>query len=94
LAIYLSSTSDLDYVEEVRALQPLEAHRRRDLYSLVYQTPLPTDHDSVLLFGPNPIPAAHIFYRDELTYAFGSLFYIAIKILFGLGGLQKIYLKK
>ncbi|KAE9421207.1 hypothetical protein Angca_004095, partial [Angiostrongylus cantonensis] len=62
---------DLSYVDELRSMQPVFAHRRADLYTLhvnefdVEETPLK--------FGEFPISNDTIFYRSAYSFAFVNL---------------------
>uniref|UniRef100_A0A1I7XR52 bis(5'-adenosyl)-triphosphatase n=1 Tax=Heterorhabditis bacteriophora TaxID=37862 RepID=A0A1I7XR52_HETBA len=62
---------DLQYVDELRAMQPVFSHRRHDLYTLhVNECDL---DDSVLMFSEFPIASECIFYRSALSFAFVNL---------------------
>ena len=59
-------------MDEVRTVQPLMAHRRNDLYELLFNEHVKlNDSDSPLMFGPNPIPISTVFCRTGLSFAFG-----------------------
>ncbi|CAD5219690.1 unnamed protein product [Bursaphelenchus okinawaensis] len=62
---------DLDYVKEIRQVQPVIAHRRSDLYSIHYNS-VQKNYET-LKFAEIPIPPEQIFYRSEYSYSFVNL---------------------
>uniref|UniRef100_A0A914CTR1 Nitrilase and fragile histidine triad fusion protein NitFhit n=1 Tax=Acrobeloides nanus TaxID=290746 RepID=A0A914CTR1_9BILA len=61
----------LDYLDEVRALQPVLDHRRSDLYSLIANER--SESKESVQFGPNTISSDTIFYRSGKSFAFVNL---------------------
>ncbi|CAD5226767.1 unnamed protein product [Bursaphelenchus xylophilus] len=62
---------DLDYVKEVRELQPVIAHRRNDLYNITYNTVWPVTEN--LYFAEIPIPPEQVFIKSEHSFAFVNI---------------------
>uniref|UniRef100_A0A0K0DJ02 CN hydrolase domain-containing protein n=1 Tax=Angiostrongylus cantonensis TaxID=6313 RepID=A0A0K0DJ02_ANGCA len=61
---------DLSYVDELRSMQPVFAHRRADLYTLHVNE---FDVETPLKFGEFPISNDTIFYRSAYSFAFVNL---------------------
>ncbi|VDM62602.1 unnamed protein product [Angiostrongylus costaricensis] len=61
---------DLSYVDELRSMQPVFAHRRADLYTLHVNE---FDAETPLKFGEFPISNDTIFYRSAHSFAFVNL---------------------
>ncbi|EJW84596.1 hydrolase [Wuchereria bancrofti] len=59
----------LNYLDEVRKLQPVFEHRRSDLYSLVVVQRNEIGNKAYM-FGSHSIPSQHVFYRSTYTFCF------------------------
>uniref|UniRef100_A0A915CP40 Nitrilase and fragile histidine triad fusion protein NitFhit n=1 Tax=Ditylenchus dipsaci TaxID=166011 RepID=A0A915CP40_9BILA len=62
---------NLDYVKQIRTMQPVFGHRRADLYSLIFNEKSKVCQS--LDFGGHIIPAETIFYQSGLSFAFVNL---------------------
>ncbi|CAJ0928645.1 unnamed protein product, partial [Mesorhabditis belari] len=63
---------DLDYVDEIRQLQPVYSHRRHELYSLHFNLTDKADSED-LHFSQHLIKKEYIFARSAFSYAFVNL---------------------
>uniref|UniRef100_A0A915BA71 Nitrilase and fragile histidine triad fusion protein NitFhit n=1 Tax=Parascaris univalens TaxID=6257 RepID=A0A915BA71_PARUN len=59
----------LEYLNKVRTTQPIFAHRRSDLYSIITNEKTPIG-DEPFLFGEHSIESSVVFYRSEYSFAF------------------------
>ncbi|KAI1733160.1 carbon-nitrogen hydrolase domain-containing protein [Ditylenchus destructor] len=62
---------NLDYLYEVRKMQPVFTHRRSDLYSVLSPESVPASQD--MEFDSHKISKETIFYQTSLSYAFVNL---------------------
>ncbi|KAJ1363935.1 Nitrilase and fragile histidine triad fusion protein NitFhit [Parelaphostrongylus tenuis] len=62
---------DLSYVDELRSMQPVFAHRRNDLYSL-HVNEVDTE-ETPMKFAEFPISSDSVFYRSAYSFAFVNL---------------------
>ncbi|CAI5446284.1 unnamed protein product [Caenorhabditis angaria] len=63
---------DLDYVAELREMQPVFSHRRNDLYSLNINE-FDTNDSEDLVFSTFPIKSSTIFVKSQHSFAFVNL---------------------
>ena len=62
---------DLNYVENIREMQPVFSHRRSDLYTLHVNER--SAEDGNLKFSEFTIPNSHVFYSTPHSFAFVNL---------------------